>query len=141
MVYDLGGGTFDVSIIEMGDGVQEVLATAGNNRLGGDDFDQRIINWLVEGFKAESGIDLTGDKMAMQRLKEAAEKAKIELSGMTTASINLPFITADANGPKHLDMTLTRAKFNELTARSGGSDDGSGPSGAGRFRAESIGTE
>ena len=115
MVYDLGGGTFDVSIIEMGDGVQEVLATNGNNRLGGDDFDQRIINWLVEGFKAESGIDLTGDKVAMQRLKEAAEKAKIELSGMTTASINLPFITADANGPKHLDMTLTRAKFNELT--------------------------
>jgi len=115
MVYDLGGGTFDVSIIEMGDGVQEVLATNGNNRLGGDDFDQRIINWLVEGFKAESGIDLTGDKMAMQRLKEAAEKAKIELSGMTTASINLPFITADATGPKHLDMTLTRAKFNELT--------------------------
>ena len=115
MVYDLGGGTFDVSIIEMGDGVQEVLATNGNNRLGGDDFDQRIINWLVEGFKAESGIDLTGDKMAMQRLKEAAEKAKIELSGMTTASINLPFITADANGPKPLDMTLTRAKFNELT--------------------------
>ena len=115
MVYDLGGGTFDVSIIEMGDGVQEVLATNGTNRLGGDDFDQRIINWLVEGFKAESGIDLTGDKMAMQRLKEAAEKAKIELSGMTTASINLPFITADANGPKHLDMTLTRAKFNELT--------------------------
>jgi len=115
MVYDLGGGTFDVSIIEMGDGVQEVLATNGNNRLGGDDFDQRIINWLVECFKAESGIDLTGDKMAMQRLKEAAEKAKIELSGMTTASINLPFITADATGPKHLDMTLTRAKFNELT--------------------------
>ncbi len=115
MVYDLGGGTFDVSIIEMGDGVQEVLATNGNNRLGGDDFDQRIINWLIEGFKAESGIDLTGDKMAMQRLKEAAEKAKIELSGMTTASINLPFITADATGPKHLDMTLTRVKFNELT--------------------------
>ena len=115
MVYDLGGGTFDVSIIEMGDGVQEVLATNGNNRLGGDDFDQRIINWLIEGFKAESGVDLTGDKMAMQRLKEAAEKAKIELSGMTTASINLPFITADATGPKHLDMTLTRAKFNELT--------------------------
>ena len=115
MVYDLGGGTFDVSIIEMGDGVQEVLATNGNNRLGGDDFDQRIINWLIEGFKAESGIDLIGDKMAMQRLKEAAEKAKIELSGMTTASINLPFITADATGPKHLDMTLTRAKFNELT--------------------------
>ncbi len=116
MVYDLGGGTFDVSIIEMGDGVQEVLATAGNNRLGGDDFDQRIINYLVDEFKKENGIDLTGDKMAMQRLKEAAEKAKIELSGMTQANINLPFITADATGPKHLDMTLTRAKFNELTA-------------------------
>ena len=116
MVYDLGGGTFDVSIIEMGDGVQEVLATAGNNRLGGDDFDQRIIDWMVSSFKAENGIDLTNDKMAMQRLKEAAEKAKIELSGMTTAAINLPFITADATGPKHLDLTLTRAKFNELTA-------------------------
>ncbi len=115
MVYDLGGGTFDVSIIEMGDGVQEVLATAGNNRLGGDDFDQRIIDWLADGFKKEQGIDLRSDKMAMQRLKEAAEKAKIELSGVTTASINLPFITADATGPKHLDMTLTRAKFNELT--------------------------
>ncbi len=116
MVYDLGGGTFDVSIIEMGDGVQEVLATAGNNRLGGDDFDQRIVDWMVAGFKAETGIDLSTDKMAMQRLREAAEKAKIELSGSTTSSINLPFITADANGPKHLDMTLTRAKFNELTA-------------------------
>ena len=116
MVYDLGGGTFDVSIIEMGDGVQEVLATAGNNKLGGDDFDQRIINWLADGFKAETGIDLRGDKMAMQRLKEAAEKAKIELSGVTTSAISLPFITADATGPKHLDMTLTRAKFNELTA-------------------------
>lgn len=116
MVYDLGGGTFDVSIIEMGDGVQEVLATAGNNRLGGDDFDKRVIDWLVDSFKREQGIDLSGDKMAMQRLKEAAEKAKIELSGMTSASINLPFITADASGPKHLDMTLTRAKFNELTA-------------------------
>lgn len=115
MVYDLGGGTFDVSIIEMGDGVQEVLATHGNNRLGGDDFDDRVIKWLVDSFKAESGIDLSGDKMAMQRLKEAAEKAKVELSGMTTAAINLPFITADATGPKHLDMTLTRAKFNELT--------------------------
>ncbi len=115
MVYDLGGGTFDVSIIEMGDGVQEVLATAGNNRLGGDDFDQRIIDWLADGFKKEQGIDLRSDKMAMQRLKEAAEKAKIELSGVTTASINLPFITADATGPKHLDMTLSRAKFNELT--------------------------
>ncbi len=116
MVYDLGGGTFDVSIIEMGDGVQEVLATAGNNRLGGDDFDQRIINWMADSFKAEQGIDLRGDKMAMQRLKEEAEKAKIELSGVTSANINLPFITADANGPKHLEMTLTRAKFNELTA-------------------------
>ncbi len=116
MVYDLGGGTFDVSIIEMGDGVQEVLATAGNNRLGGDDFDQRIIDWMAEEFKKTEGIDLKGDKMAMQRLKEAAEKAKIELSGVTTSNISLPFITADANGPKHLEMTLTRAKFNELTA-------------------------
>ena len=116
MVYDLGGGTFDVSIIEMGDGVQEVLATAGNNKLGGDDFDDRIIGYLVSEFKKDSGIDLSSDKMAMQRLKEAAEKAKIELSGMAQASINLPFITADATGPKHLDMTLTRAKFNELTA-------------------------
>ena len=116
MVYDLGGGTFDVSIIEMGDGVQEVLATAGNNRLGGDDFDQRIIDWLADNFKAEQGIDLRGDKMAMQRLKEAAEKAKIELSGVTTSSISLPFITADATGPKHLETTLTRAKFNEMTA-------------------------
>ena len=116
MVYDLGGGTFDVSIIEMGDGVQEVLATAGNNRLGGDDFDQRIIDWMVSTFKMENGIDLSGDKMAMQRLKEAAEKAKIDLSGITSTNINLPFITADATGPKHLDMTLSRAKFNELTA-------------------------
>ncbi len=116
MVYDLGGGTFDVSIIEMGDGVQEVLATAGNNRLGGDDFDKRIIDWMVQSFKTETGIDLSNDKMAMQRLKEAAEKAKIELSGVTTSSINLPFITADQTGPKHLDLTLTRAKFNELTA-------------------------
>ena len=116
MVYDLGGGTFDVSIIEMGDGVQEVLATAGNNRLGGDDFDQRIIDWLVAGFKAEQGVDLRGDKMAMQRLKEAAEKAKIELSGVTTSQISLPYITADATGPKHLETTLSRAKFNELTA-------------------------
>ncbi len=115
LVYDLGGGTFDVSIIEMGDGVQEVLATAGNNRLGGDDFDARIVDWMVSSFKSENGIDLKSDKMAMQRLKEAAEKAKIELSGMTSASINLPFITADATGPKHLDLTLTRAKFNELT--------------------------
>ena len=116
MVYDLGGGTFDVSIIEMGDGVQEVLATAGNNRLGGDDFDKRIIDWMVSSFKTETGIDLSSDKMAMQRLKEAAEKAKIELSGVTTSSINLPFITADQTGPKHLDLTLTRAKFNELTS-------------------------
>ncbi|EEG31940.1 chaperone protein DnaK [[Clostridium] methylpentosum DSM 5476] len=116
MVYDLGGGTFDVSIIEMGDGVQEVLATAGNNKLGGDDFDQRIIDWIVDEFKKAEGIDLKGDKMAMQRLKEAAEKAKIELSSMMQTSINQPFITADASGPKHLDLTLTRAKFNELTA-------------------------
>ena len=116
MVYDLGGGTFDVSIIEMGDGVQEVLATAGNNRLGGDDFDQKIIDWLVQSFKSDTGIDLSGDKTAMQRLKDEAEKAKIELSGITTAQINIPFITADATGPKHLDYTLTRAKFNELTA-------------------------
>jgi molecular chaperone DnaK len=116
MVYDLGGGTFDVSIIEMGDGVQEVLATAGNNRLGGDDFDKRVMDWMTGEFKKENGIDLSGDKMAMQRLKEAAEKAKIELSGMTSTQINLPFITADATGPKHLDMTLTRAKFDELTA-------------------------
>ena len=116
MVYDLGGGTFDVSIIEMGDGVQEVLATAGNNRLGGDDFDQRIVDWMVKEFKAEQGVDLSADKMALQRLREAAEKTKIELSGSTTSNINLPFITADATGPKHLDLTLTRAKFNELTA-------------------------
>ena len=116
MVYDLGGGTFDVSISEMGDGVQEVLATAGNNHLGGDDFDQRVIDWLADNFKKEQGVDLRGDKMAMQRLKEAAEKAKIELSGVTTSNISLPFITADATGPKHLEATLTRAKFNELTA-------------------------
>ena len=116
MVYDLGGGTFDVSIIEMGDGVQEVLATAGNNRLGGDDFDKRIMDYIVSTFKSQEGIDLSGDKMAMQRIKEAAEKAKIDLSGMTTADINLPFITADTNGPKHFETTLTRAKFNELTA-------------------------
>ncbi len=116
MVYDLGGGTFDVSIIEMGDGVQEVLATAGNNRLGGDDFDQRVMDWIVNDFKAQNGIDLTGDKMAMQRVKEAAEKAKIDLSGMTTTDINLPFITVDATGPKHYEGTLTRAKFNEITA-------------------------
>ena len=116
MVYDLGGGTFDVSIIEMGEGVTEVLATAGNNRLGGDDFDQRIIDWMVSEFKAAEGIDLTNDKMAMQRLKEAAEKAKIELSSTATTSINLPFITADAAGPKHMDLTLSQAKFNELTA-------------------------
>ncbi len=116
MVYDLGGGTLDVSIIEMGDGVQEVLATAGNNRLGGDDVDKRVMDYIVATFKAEQGIDLSGDKMAMQRVKEAAEKAKIDLSGMTTADINLPFITADATGPKHFETTITRAKFNELTA-------------------------
>ena len=116
MVYDLGGGTFDVSILEIGDGVIEVLATAGNNRLGGDDFDECIMKYLVSEFKKAEGIDLSGDKVAMQRLKEAAEKAKIELSGVTTSNINLPYITADATGPKHLDVTLTRAKFNELTA-------------------------
>lgn len=116
MVYDLGGGTFDVSIIEMGDGVQEVLATAGNNHLGGDDFDKKIMDWIVSEFKKTSGIDLSGDKMAMQRVKEAAEKAKIDLSGMTTAQISLPFITQDATGPKHLDLTLTRAQFNQMTA-------------------------
>ncbi len=117
MVYDLGGGTFDVSIIEMGEDVQQVLATAGNNHLGGDDFDQRIINWLVEEFKKAEGVDLSKDKMASQRLKDAAEKAKIELSSTTTSNINIPFITVDASGtPKHLDMTLTQAKFNELTA-------------------------
>ena len=116
MVYDLGGGTFDVSILEIGDGVIEVLATAGNNRLGGDDFDECIMKYLVGEFKKAEGIDLSGDKVAMQRLKEAAEKAKIELSGVTTSNINLPYITADATGPKHLDVTLTRAKFNELTA-------------------------
>ena len=115
MVYDLGGGTFDVSILEIDDGVIEVLATAGNNRLGGDDFDQCIMKYLVSEFKRTEGIDLSGDKVAMQRLKEAAEKAKIELSGVTTSNINLPYITADATGPKHLDLTLTRAKFNELT--------------------------
>ena len=112
MVYDLGGGTFDVSIIEMGDGVTEVLATAGDTHLGGDDFDQRIIDWMADEFKKENGVDLRSDKMAAQRLKEAAEKAKIELSGVASTAINLPFITADATGPKHLDMTLTRAKFN-----------------------------
>jgi len=116
MVYDLGGGTFDVSIIEMGDGVQEVLATAGNNRLGGDDFDERVMQYIVDGFKKEHGIDLKADKMAMQRVKEAAEKAKIELSGVTSADINLPFISADASGPKHFETSITRAKFNELTA-------------------------
>ncbi len=116
MVYDLGGGTFDVSILEIGDGIVEVLATAGDTRLGGDDFDQRIMNYLVAEFKKAEGIDLSNDRVAMQRLKEAAEKAKIELSGMTTTAINLPYITADATGPKHLDVTLSRAKFNELTA-------------------------
>ena len=116
MVYDLGGGTFDVSIIEMGDGVQEVLATAGNNSLGGDDFDKKVMDWIVDEFKKSNGIDLSNDKMAMQRVKEAAEKAKIDLSGMTTAQISLPFITADATGPKHLELTLSRAQFNQMTA-------------------------
>ncbi len=116
LVFDLGGGTFDVSLLEIGDGVFEVLATHGNNKLGGDDFDDRIMNYLVDTFKRESGIDLKNDKMAMQRLKEAAEKAKIELSGVTTTNVNLPFITADATGPKHLDITISRAKFDELTA-------------------------
>ena len=116
MVYDLGGGTFDVSILDIDDGVIEVLATAGNNRLGGDDFDKCVMDWMAAEFKKTEGIDLTGDKVAMQRLKEAAEKAKIELSGVTSTNINLPYITADATGPKHLDLTLTRAKFNELTA-------------------------
>ncbi|MCD7722625.1 MAG: molecular chaperone DnaK [Clostridiales bacterium] len=116
MVYDLGGGTFDVSIIEMGDGVQEVLATAGNNRLGGDDFDKKIMDWIIAEFKKSNGIDLSHDKMAMQRINEAAEKAKIDLSGMTTANISLPFITADATGPKHLELTLSRAQFNQMTA-------------------------
>ena len=115
LVYDLGGGTFDVSILDIGDGVFEVLSTNGNTRLGGDDFDQRVIDWIAESFKKENGIDLRQDRIAAQRLKEAAEKAKIELSGTTTASINLPFITADATGPKHIDMTLTRAKFDDLT--------------------------
>ncbi len=116
MVYDLGGGTFDVSILEIGDGVIEVLATAGNNRLGGDDFDKCVMDWMAQEFKKDTGIDLTSDKVAMQRLKEAAEKAKIELSGVTSSNINLPYITADATGPKHLDLTLTRAKFDQLTA-------------------------
>ncbi len=116
MVYDLGGGTFDVSIIEMGDGVTEVLATAGNNHLGGDDFDQRIINWMIDEFKKSDGMDLSGDKLAMQRLKDEAEKAKITLSATPSATISIPYITADANGPKHLNMTLTQAKFNELTS-------------------------
>ena len=116
MVYDLGGGTFDVSVLEVGDGVIEVLATAGNNRLGGDDFDKCVMDWMAAEFKKDTGIDLTGDKVAMQRLKEAAEKAKIELSGVTSTNINLPYITADATGPKHLDLTLTRAKFDQLTA-------------------------
>ncbi|MBP5207387.1 MAG: molecular chaperone DnaK [Clostridia bacterium] len=115
IIYDLGGGTFDVSILEISDGVVEVLSTAGNNRLGGDDFDNRIIRWMVDMFKADNGIDLSNDKMAMQRLKEAAEKAKIELSGMMQSNISLPFITADATGPKHFEATLTRAKFNDLT--------------------------
>ena len=116
MVYDLGGGTFDVSVIEIGDGVIEVLATSGNNHLGGDDFDKRVADYLISEFKKSEGVDLSNDKMAMQRIKEAAEKAKKELSSSTTSNINLPFITATAEGPKHLDITLTRAKFDELTA-------------------------
>ncbi|MBQ1211007.1 MAG: Hsp70 family protein, partial [Clostridia bacterium] len=116
LVYDLGGGTFDVSIIEMGDGVQEVLATNGDTELGGDDFDKKIVDWLVASFKAEQGVDLSKDRMAMERLRDAAEKAKIDLSGMTATNINLPFIAQDQDGPKHLDLSLTRAKFNELTA-------------------------
>ena len=116
MVYDLGGGTFDVSILEIGDGVFEVLATSGNNRLGGDDFDSKIMNYIADEFKKEYGIDLRSDRMSLQRLMEASEKAKIDLSSVTSTNINLPFITADATGPKHLDITLTRAKFNELTA-------------------------
>ena len=116
LVYDLGGGTFDVSLLEIGDGVIEVLATNGNNRLGGDDFDQKIMDWIVSEYKKDSGIDLSKDNAAMQRLKEAAEKAKIDLSGVMQTNINLPFITMDASGPKHLDMTLTRAKFDELTS-------------------------
>ena len=116
LVFDLGGGTFDVSLLDIADGVIEVLATAGNNRLGGDDFDEKIMNYMAETFLKSDGIDLRNDKMALQRLKEAAEKAKIELSGMMSTNINLPFITADATGPKHFDMTLTRAKFDELTA-------------------------
>ncbi|MEG1158590.1 MAG: Hsp70 family protein, partial [Christensenellaceae bacterium] len=116
IVYDLGGGTFDVSLLEIGDGVIEVLATSGNNRLGGDDFDEKVVEWMVAEFKKSDGIDLSKDKIALQRLKEAAEKAKIELSGVMQSNINLPFITADASGPKHLDLNLTRAKFDELTA-------------------------
>ena len=116
MVYDLGGGTFDVSVLEIGDGVIEVLATAGDTHLGGDDFDECVMQYMVNEFKRENGIDLSADRVAMQRLREAAEKAKIELSGVTSTNINLPYITADATGPKHLDLTLTRAKFNELTA-------------------------
>ena len=116
LVFDLGGGTFDVSILDISDGVFEVLATAGNNRLGGDDFDNKIVDFLVDSFKSSDGVDLRNDRMAMQRLREAAEKAKIELSGVTTSNINLPYITADATGPKHMDITLTRAKFDELTA-------------------------
>ena len=116
LVYDLGGGTFDVSLMEVGDGIFEVLATGGDTHLGGDDFDQRLIDYIADEFKKENNIDLRQDRMALQRLKEAAEKAKIELSGLMSVNVNLPFITADATGPKHLDMTITRAKFNELTA-------------------------
>ena len=116
LIYDLGGGTFDVSLLEISDGVFEVLSTSGDTKLGGDDFDQKVMDWMADTFKSDTGIDLRSDKMAMQRLKEAAEKAKIELSGMMSSNINLPFITADATGPKHFDATLTRAKFNELTS-------------------------
>ncbi len=136
MVYDLGGGTFDVSILDIGDGVIEVLATNGNTHLGGDDFDECVMNYLVSEFKKAEGIDLSNDKVAMQRLKEAAEKAKIELSGVTSTNINLPYITADATGPKHLDVTLTRAKFNELTAHLVQRYAEARPSGYGRCRAE-----
>ena len=133
MVFDLGGGTFDVSILEISDGVFEVLATNGNTRLGGDDFDQRVINWMADRFQRENGVDLRGDKMVMQRLKDAAEKAKIELSGMTSTNINLPFITATSAGPLHFEATLTRAEFDQMTA---GCLHGTHQEGAGRCRQE-----
>ncbi len=139
MIYDLGGGTFDVSILEIGDGVCEVLATSGNNRLGGDDFDDKIINWMADQFKASNGIDLTQDSMAYQRLKEAAEKAKKDLSGVMSTNINLPFITADATGPKHLDLTLTRAEFNKMTEDLVEKDYGACKAGAVRRRSFTLG--